>query len=66
MAIVRNLKQFKAAVLDKDLQGGRACVDSVLRELLERMNRGDDDLAGGDLVDDILMQRLSSVISGVV
>eukprot|EP00982_Pelagococcus_subviridis_P004608 29255-Pelagococcus_subviridis.AAC.10 len=55
-AVVRDLKELASAVLDGDRDRGRARVERVLQELLERGGRAVDDLARGDAVDDVLRE----------
>ena len=59
MAIISNLKQLQTAVLYCDFQRGCAGINGILDQLLERMHRSDDDLACGDLVDNILVKGLA-------
>ncbi len=60
MAIVGDLEQFEPAFLDQDFDGRGARVDGIFEQFLERVHGSHDDLAGGDLVDDILIQSLES------
>jgi len=46
-AVVLDLEELEAAVLDRDADAGCACVERVLDELLERVGRALDDLQGG-------------------
>ena len=59
-AIIGDLQQLQAAVFDQNLEGRGACIHGVLNQLFQRVNRGDDDLAGGDFVDNVLIKRLSN------
>lgn len=58
MAIVSNLKKFEATLLDQDVERGRASIDSILDELLQGMDRSDNNFTSSDLVDDIRVQLL--------
>ena len=53
-AIIGYLQKLQAPLFDQDLNGGRASIDGVLDQLLQSMNRGYNNLACCDLVDDIL------------
>lgn len=55
-AIVSDLEQFQTTIFCQNLESGGASINSVLDELLECVNRCDNDLAGGDLVDNICVQ----------
>jgi hypothetical protein len=55
-AIVRDLKQLETTVFDDDVELSSPGIDGILQQLLQCMNRGDDDFSGGDFVDDILRQ----------
>lgn len=63
MAIIRDLKKFETAVFHEDLNRCRSSINRVLDELFQRMHRSDDDLAGGDFVDNIGIQSLRLPIS---
>ena len=55
--VVSDLQQLEPAIFNLNLQRRRAGVDGILDQLLECVDRSYDDLAGGDLVDHVLMQR---------
>lgn len=63
MAIISDLKEFEATILHEDLNRCRSSVDRVLNQLFQRMHRSDDDLAGGDFVDNIGIQGLRLLVS---
>lgn len=56
VAVVGDLDELEAAVLDGDGDGGRAGVDAVLDELLHRRGRPLDHLPRGDAVHHRLFQ----------
>lgn len=58
VAVVGDLDEFKAAILDEEIDGGGARVEAVLEELLDGGDRTLNDLAGGDSVDDGVTQAL--------
>lgn len=53
MAVVCDLEQLEATFFDQHFYGRRSSIDRVLEEFFQCIHRGNDDLAGGDLVDDI-------------
>ena len=53
-AIVADTAQLRAAILDLDLDALGAGVEAVLDQLLEHRGGPFDDLAGGDLVNELL------------
>ena len=58
-AVVRHADAPDAASLEIDVDLGRARVERVLEQLLQRRGRALDDLARGDLVDEVVGQRLN-------
>lgn len=58
MAIVGDLNELETTVFNGDVNGGRAGVEAVLDELFDRGHRPLDDLAGGDSVDDRLVEAV--------
>ena len=56
-AVVAHADQPRAAGFDVDLDAPRAGVETVLDEFLDDGRRPLDDLAGGDLVDELGRQR---------
>jgi hypothetical protein len=66
MTIVRNLQKLQPAVLNKNLQGGGPSVNSILDELFQRMNRGNDNLTSGNLVNNVWVKCLRDTIRRMV
>lgn len=58
VAIVGDLDEFEAAVLDDEVDGGGGGVEAVLDQLLDGGDGALDDLAGGDSVDDGLAEAV--------
>jgi len=58
VAVVGDLNELEAAILDEEIDGGGAGVEAVLEELLDGVDRTLNDLAGGDSVDDGVTQAL--------
>lgn len=54
VAVVGNLKQLETAILDEYFQCSRSGIDGVLNEFFQGVDWSDYDLAGSDLVDNIL------------
>ena len=52
-AVVAHAAQSRAALFDLDLDAARAGIEAVLDQLLEHGRRALDDLAGGDLMDEL-------------
>lgn len=50
VAVIGDLDELEAAVLDDDVYGGGAGVETVLNELFDGGDRALDNLAGGDSV----------------
>lgn len=50
VAVVGDLDEFEAAVLDDDVDGGGVGVETVLDELFDGGDGALDDLTGGDSV----------------
>lgn len=63
MAVVRDLKQLQPSILNDNLKGSGASIHSIFDQFFQRMDRSDYDLASSDLVDNILIKRLSKPIS---
>ena len=63
MAVVGDLKQLEPSILDDDLKRSGACIHSIFNQFLQRMNRSDYDFASSNLIDNILIKRLSKPIS---
>ena len=59
-AVVRDAQAPDAAAFDIDVDLGGARVERVLEQLLQRRRGALDDLAGGDLVDEMVGQRSDS------
>ena len=55
-AVVAHAAKRDAAGLDLDLDAARAGVEAVLDQFLDHRRRPLDDLAGGDLVDELFGQ----------
>jgi len=51
VAVVGDLDELEAAILDEEIDGGGGGVEAVLEELLDGGDRPLNDLAGGDPVD---------------
>jgi hypothetical protein len=60
VAVVRDLNEFEAAVLDDDAYGGGVGVDAVLHQLLDGRYWPLDHLPGRDAVDHGLVQAVDS------
>lgn len=58
MAVICYLEKFKTSILDKNLYRCGSGIDRIFNKFFQSMHRGDDDLPGGDFVDDIRIQRL--------
>lgn len=56
MAVVRNLDEFEAAVLDDDVDGCCLGVEAVFDELFNGGNRSLNDLPGSDSIDNGLVE----------
>ena len=63
MAVVGDLKQLQPPFLDDNVERSRASINCVLNQFLQSMNRGDNDLAGSDFVNNILIKSLDEGIS---
>ena len=63
MAVVGDLKQLQPSILDDDLKRSGASIHSIFDQFLQCVNRSDYDFAGSNLVDNILIKRLSKPIS---
>lgn len=63
VAGVGDLKQLEPPVLDDNVERRRASIDCVLNQFLQSMDRGDNDFAGSDFVDNILIKSLIEGIS---
>lgn len=59
-AVISNLQELQASLLDEHFHRGRSSVDSILDQFLERLDRGHNDFAGCNLVYDICVQGLTS------
>lgn len=57
-AIICDLKELQPAIFNEDFQRRRAGIHSILDEFFESVHRGDDDLAGCNLIHDVWIQRL--------
>lgn len=57
-AIVGDLEEFEAAVLDQDFECSGASIDRVLNQFLQSIDRGNNDLSCGDLVDNVGVKSL--------
>ena len=55
-AIVGDLQKLEPAVFDDDVELRGTGINGILQQLLQGVDRGDDDLTSGYLVDDILSQ----------
>ena len=53
VTVVRDLEEFEASILDQNFDRGRASVNGILQELLECIHWSNNDLTGGNFVDDI-------------
>ena len=56
-AVVAHAREPHAAGLDFDLDALRAGVEAVLDQLLDDGRRPLDDLAGGDLIDEVVVEN---------
>lgn len=63
VAVVGDLKQLEAPVLDDNVERRRTSIHCVLNQFLQSMNWGDNDFAGSDFVDNILIKSLDEGIS---
>ena len=63
MAIVRDLKQLEPSILNDNLKRSGASIHCIFNQFLKGMNRSHYDFAGSNLVNNILIQRLSKSIS---
>ena len=63
MAVVSDLKQLQAAILDDNLERGGASIDGIFNQFLQGIDRGDYDFTGSDFVNNILIKRLDRRIS---
>lgn len=57
-AIICDLEKLQPAIFNEDFQRRRAGIHSILDEFFESVHRGDDNLAGCNLIHDIWIQRL--------
>lgn len=64
MAVVGDLEEFEAAILDEDFNGSRASVDGILDQLFQCMHGSHDDLSCSDLVHDIGIESLDLLDKG--
>lgn len=58
MTIVSDLQKLQPAFFNKNFEGGRASINSILDELLQSMDRSNNDLSGRDFVDNIWIECL--------
>ena len=63
MAVVGDLKQLQPSILDDDLKRSGASIHSIFDQFFQGMDRSDYDFASSNLVDNILIKRLSKPIS---
>ena len=63
MAVVGDLKQLQPSIFDDNLERSRASIHGIFNQFLQSMNRGDNDFAGSNLVDNILIKSLDKPIS---
>ena len=63
VAVVGDLKQFQPSILDDNLERSRTSVHCIFNQLLQCMNRGDDNFAGSNFIDNILIKSLDKPIS---
>jgi hypothetical protein len=61
MAVVSDLEKLQSTFFDENLKGGRASVNGVFYELLESMNRCDNNLASSNLIHDVWIKSLRRV-----
>lgn len=64
MAVVGNLEELEAAILDEDFNGSRTSVDGILDQLFQCMHGSHDDLSRSDLIDDIGIESLDLLDRG--
>jgi len=57
-AVVADANQLASALLQRDLHAAGPGVETVLDQFLDHRGRPFDDLAGGDLVDEVVRQGL--------
>ena len=55
-SVVTNTDELTASVDDIDVDIGRPGVEAVLDQLLDHRGRALDDLAGGDLIDEVVRE----------
>ena len=63
VAVVGDLKQLQPPILDDNVERSRASIHCVLNQFLQSMDRGDNNLAGSDFVNNILIKSLDERIS---
>lgn len=63
VAVVGDLKQLQPSILDENVERSRPSIHSILNQFLQSMDRGDNDFAGSNLVDNILLKGLDERIS---
>lgn len=64
VAVVSDLKQFQPSILDDNVERSRTSIHCILDQFFQSMNRGDNDFAGSNFVDNILIKSLDKSISG--
>jgi hypothetical protein len=65
MAIVGDLEQFQAPILDEYLQRRRTGIHRIFNQFFQSMHGGNDDFPCGNFIYDILLKRLDSCVSQV-
>lgn len=63
MSIICDLQKLQASIFDNDLYKGRASIHCIFNQFFQSVNRRHNDLAGGDLINNILIKRLVKAIS---
>lgn len=64
-SIVGDLQEFEATLLDQYLESGGTCVNGVLDQFFQRIDRGNNDLSSGDFIDYILIEGLHTPVRSV-
>ena len=63
MSIVCDLQELQTSIFDNDLYECCASIHCIFNQFFQSMNRRNNDLAGGDFINNILIERLDKAIS---
>jgi len=58
MAVVSDLEKLQSTFFDENFKGGRASINRIFNELLESMDRCDNNLARSNLIHDVWIKSL--------